>query len=304
MLSIILPSYHEEQNVKFIYDEILKALDNTKDLELIYVDDGSTDNTFEEVKKLAEKDKRVRGIRFSRNFGQQAANLAGMHEARGDLIVMMDADGQHPPSIIPSMLKMMEEGYDVVNTRRIYSEHVGLFRKIFSRLFYKVISFLSEVNIDNSQVDFRLVNRKALDAFLQFQEHNRFNRGLFTWMGFRQTQIEFTADNRNAGKSNYNFRNLRALAVDGITSFSIRPLKISLYMGLIVLILGIIYAIYAIINYFTGVPNPGWTSLITTILILGGTQLLSLGIIGEYLGRIFYESKKRPLYFISDKVGV
>jgi len=300
MISIVLPCYFEEQNVAYIYNEITRHLGDD-DLELIFVDDGSEDQTFDLVKQLAQNDRRVRGLKLSRNFGQQAANLAGLTEAKGDVIVMMDADGQHPPALIPEMIRKLGEGYDVVNTKRINVKGAGFFRKITSRLFYRFVRFVSEINIDNTQVDFRAMNRKALDAFLLLDEHNRFNRGLFTWMGFRQTQVEFEAPDRNAGKTNYNFRKLMRLAFDGITSFSTRPLRLSFYLGLLIIFLGIIYGIYAVLNYFFGHTNPGWTSLLITILVLGGVQLFSLGIIGEYLGRIFYESKRRPHYIISDR---
>lgn len=302
MLSIVLPSYFEEANVAFIYNQVITAVDDRADMELIYVDDGSQDQTFEEVRALAKKDPRVRGIRLSRNFGQQAANLAGLREAKGDEIVMMDADGQHPPALIPKLIQKLSEGYDIVNTKRTDMEGAGFFRKVFSRLFYRIINFLSDVNIDNSQVDFRIFNRAALDAFLEFNEHNRFNRGIFTWMGFSQAQIEFRAVHRNTGQSNYNFRKLTKLALDGITSFSTRPLRLCFYLGLIIIFSGMVYGIYAILNYFFGHTNPGWTSLLITILILGGVQLFSLGIIGEYLGRIFIETKRRPHYLVRERV--
>lgn len=301
MISIVLPSYFEEENIHYIYNEIINALGDRKDLELIFVDDGSSDNTFAKIRELAKKDTRVIGIRLSRNFGQQSANLAGLTEASGDQIVMMDADGQHPPSLIPEMINKLNEGYDVVNSKRTDMDGAGPLRRISSRLFYRIINFISDTDIDNSQVDFRVFNRNALNAFLQFKEQNRFNRGLFTWMGFKQTQIEFSAPERNAGKSNYNFRKLFKLALDGITSFSTRPLRLSFFLGLIIIVFGIIYSIYAVFNFFFGHTNPGWTSLLITILILGGVQLFSLGIIGEYLGRIFYETKGRPQYFISER---
>ena len=181
MLSIVLPSYFEQENVRYIYEQIISALENLAEMELIYVDDGSQDRTFDEVRSLAKEDSRVKGIRLSRNFGQQSANLAGLREARGSQIVMMDADGQHPPALIPELIKKLSEGYDVVNTKRTDMEGSGFFRKFSSRLFYRFINFLSDVDIDNSQVDFRIFNRDALNAFLEFNEQNRFNRGLFTW---------------------------------------------------------------------------------------------------------------------------
>lgn len=302
MISIILPSYHEESNVRYIYKSILLALDNRPDLELIYVDDGSKDNTFTEIRELALADKRVRGIRLSRNFGQQCACLAGLQEARGDMVIMMDSDGQHPPSVLPGLINKMGEGYDVVNTRRIDCKNGSWFRKMGSRVFCRMIKWVSDIEISNSLVDFRIINRKALDAFLEFKEQNRFNRGLFTWIGFRQTQVEFKAEQRNGGQSRYTLKKLIHLALDGLTSFSSRPLRISFYLGLITMLIGLAYGVLSLARHLAGNAIPDHPSLLVAVLIIGGVQLLSVGIIGEYIGRILSETKGRPKYFVSERV--
>ena len=270
-------------------------------LEVIIVDDGSADGTFREIVKHAEKDPRVRGIRLSRNFGHQVALLAGLNEAQGDRIVMMDADGQHPASLIPRMLEKLSEGYDIVNTLREDTRDAGPLKKSSSKFFYRFFNTLSDVKIQTGSSDFRIMTRRALEAFLQFDEQSRFTRGLVSWMGFRQTSIPFTAPARRTGKSKYTPRRMFRFAFDGLTSFTYKPLRISTYLGMVVLSLGIIYAIYAVVVYFLGKINPGWTSLLITMLVLGGTQLVILGIIGEYIARIFTETKKRPHYFISER---
>jgi len=299
MLSIIIPAFFEEKNINPLYKEIVTSLKAAKiDFEIIFVDDGSRDRTFEEIIRLSETDSRVMGLKLSRNFGHQVAILAGLNEARGERILMMDADGQHPPAVILPLLEKLEEGYDVVNTIREDTRGAGFLRKQSSRLFYRFFNALSDQPIENNSSDFRIMTREALDAFLSIDEHNRFTRGLVSWMGFRQTSISFVAPQRHAGKSKYTFRRMNKLAFDGLTAFSSKPLRISTYIGLVVLMLGIAYAIYALVVYLMGNSNPGWASLLITVLVLGGTQLLILGIIGEYLARIFTESKKRPHYFI------
>ena len=299
MLSIVIPAYFEEKNINYLYREIIDALSPSKtDFEIIFVDDGSSDGTFQQVNMLSEKDDRVMGIKLSRNFGHQIAILAGLVEAKGNRIVMMDADGQHPPSMILPMLKKLDEGYDIVNTVREDTEDAGFFKKRTSKLFYRIFNMLSDVKIERDSSDFRAMTRDALEAFLSIDEQNRFTRGLVSWMGFKQISLPYSAPPRHEGKSKYSVRRMVRFAFDGLTAFSSKPLRISTYLGLIVLLLGIAYAIYAVVIYLLGKSNPGWTSLLITILILGGTQLLILGIIGEYLARIFTESKKRPHYFI------
>lgn len=301
MLSIVLPSYHEEDNIRFVYQEILKHVSPASPLELVFVDDGSKDRTFEEVCSLARDDKRVKGIRLSRNFGHQTALLAGLKESVGDRVIMMDADGQHPASLIPELLLKMDEGYDIVNTVRLHTKGAGILKRTSSKWFYRVFNALSDVKIESASADFRIVNRKALEAFLSIDEQSRFTRGLVSWMGFKQASIGYQAERRHANVSKYNLKRMRIFAVDGVTSFSSRPLRLSTTLGFITMFAGILYSVYAIVMKLLGNTNPGWTSLLLTILFLGGIQLISIGILGEYLARIYHETKRRPHYFIQER---
>ena len=301
-ISVIIPLYNEAVNIEALYhalDASLQPLNRT--FEVLFVDDGSRDSSFELVKNLHARDNRIRGISLSRNFGHQVALTAGMQHARGGVIITMDADLQHPPEVIPDLLREYSKGFDIVNTRRLDSPETGYFKRITSRSFYRFINLVGEVSIPESSSDFRLMSRRALDSFLQFSERDRFTRGLVSWMGFRQSVITYACPPRLAGKSKYSLRRMIHFAVDGITSFSAKPLRIASYTGIVVFILGLLYAVFAIVQHFSGRTIPGWTSLLVTVLLLGGIQLLSLGIIGEYLARIFNESKARPLYFIKDQ---
>lgn len=302
-ISIVIPLYNESGNISHLHLAISAVLDVlTQPSEIIFVDDGSRDGSFDLIKNLSSKDKRIKGLSLSRNFGHQVALLAGLQHASGDIIITMDADLQHPPEIIPLLFREYEKGFDIVNTRRIDGKDTGYFKKATSRYFYRMINKIAEVNIPEGSSDFRLMSRKALDAFLQFGERDRFTRGLVSYMGFRQSVVSYECPPRFAGKSKYTLRRMLHFAADGVTSFSSRPLRIASYTGMIVFLVGLAYALYAIIQHIVGKTIPGWTSLLVTVLLLGGIQLLSLGIIGEYLARIFNESKSRPLYFIKDEI--
>jgi dolichol-phosphate mannosyltransferase len=304
VISLVIPLYNEEENLHALYKELVTVLSGiNKPVEVIFVDDGSRDKSFQLVKELSAGDQRISGISLSRNFGHQIALTAGLQHARGEVVITMDADLQHPPKEIPRLIEQFNLGFDIVNTRRIDTDEIGYFKKTSSRLFYRMINRISEVPITESSSDFRLMSRKALDSFLQFGERGRFTRGLVSWMGYRQTVVDYVCPPRFAGKSKYTFRKMAHFAADGITSFSAKPLRIASYVGIIVFILGLAYAIFAIIQNVSGKTIPGWTSLLVTVLLLGGIQLLTLGVIGEYLGRIFNESKSRPLYFIKDTIN-
>jgi len=303
MISIVIPVYSEEQNIQPLYEDIVARLDKYPSFEILFVDDGSPDQSFEKVEALARADKRVKGIRLSRNFGHQTALLAGLKEVEGDQVIMMDGDGQHPPALIPRLIEKLEEGYDVVNTTRTDARGSGLFKRISSRWFYRIFNALSDTRIKAATADFRIMNRKALDAFLSIEEHDRFTRGLVSWMGFRQTHLTYQAEKRLSGKSKYSLKRMRLFAFDGVTSFSSKPLRLSIILGLITILGGFLYMIYALVMYAAGQTNPGWTSLLITVLLLGGIQLFSIGILGEYLGRVFHESKRRPHYFIEKRTG-
>jgi polyisoprenyl-phosphate glycosyltransferase len=302
-LSIVVPAFNEEQNVAALYQELTSVLNSTGiDYEIIFVDDGSSDNTFNEVRKLTANGKNVRGVSLSRNFGHQVAIMAGLMQSKGNLVIMMDADLQHPPEIIPLLLEEQKKGFDIVNTKRLDPKGTGVAKKITSRFFYGFLNKLSDIKIEPAAADFRLMTRKAVDAFLQFEERDRFTRGLVSWMGFSQTIVEYTASARHAGKSKYTLRKMIRFGMDGITSFSSKPLRISFYSGFILFIIGLVYAIYAVVQNVSGETVQGWTSILVSVLIIGGFQLLSIGIVGEYIARIFNETKSRPLFFIKDKV--
>jgi len=303
MISIVLPAYSEEDNVQPLCHEIIEQLGDDSGFEILFVDDGSRDRTFDRIAELAGSDARVKGIRLSRNFGHQTALLAGLHEASGDQVIMMDADGQHPPAMIPRLIEKLEEGFDVVNTTRIDPGDARLFKRVSSRWFYRVFNALSDTPIEPASAEFRIMNRKALDAFLSIEEHDRFTRGLVSWMGFRQAHLSYQAEPRKRGKSKYSLKRMRLFALDGVTSFSSKPLRISMIMGLITILGGFVYMVYALVMYLQGHTNPGWTSLLITVLLIGGVQLFSIGILGEYLGRVFHEAKRRPHYFIEKRTG-
>jgi len=299
-LSIVIPAYNEEKNIELLYKQIISALKNFE-FECIFVDDGSKDNTFEEIKILSKKDSRIKGISFSRNFGHQTALLAGLREVENDIIITMDADGQHPPVIIPELINEYKKGFDIVNTKRISTADASFFKKLSSKWYYKILNTLTDIKIEPDSSDFRLMTKRTVNAFLQIDEKDRFTRGLVKWIGFKQSVIEFKAPERMSGKSKYTFRKMFRFAFDGITSFSSKPLKFSIITGIFSLFSGIIYSVYIIIMYSIGKTTPGWASMMLVILILGGFQLLSIGIIGEYISRIFNETKNRPHYFIKEK---
>ncbi len=302
LLSIVVPVFNEEDNVGSMYNSIIEVFhaNNISEFEVLFVDDGSKDNTFNEIQKISNNDSRARGLSLSRNFGHQIALYAGIEFSKGDFVVTMDGDMQHPPEVIPELIKMQKNGFDIVNTKRIDAKNTGFFKKLNSRLFYKVINLLSDVHIEPASSDFRLMNRKAADAFLEIPERDRFTRGLVGWMGFKQAFYEYKANPRYKGKSKYTFRKMLRFAFDGITSFSNKPLRVALYSGLLFFLLGMIYAAYAVYQYFQGQTIPGWTSILVSVIVLGGIQLLSLGLLGEYIARIYKETKARPKYFIKD----
>ncbi|MFN8208317.1 MAG: glycosyltransferase family 2 protein [Bacteroidales bacterium] len=303
-LSLVIPLYNEAENITQLVKEVCAVLEGTKtSWELILVDDGSTDQSFEMIRQLHAENSAIRGYSLSRNFGHQVALLAGLEKAKGEVIITMDADLQHPPSVIPELIEKYNEGFQLVNTRRIDKGDIGWFKKGTSRFFYRFINSMAEVHIAEASSDFRLMNRRVLDAFLQFRERARFTRGLVSWMGFRQTFVNYEAPARFAGKSKYTLRKMLYFALDGITSFSTKPLRISGYVGVLVFISGLLYSIYALVQFAHGRTVPGWTSLLITVLIIGGIQLLALGILGEYMARIFNEAKARPIYFIKDETA-
>lgn len=298
-ISIVIPLLNEEGNIPILYNTLLPVVEKiSSDYEIIFVDDGSKDHSFELISNIGDQNNKVLGISLSRNFGHQIALTAGIEHASGEVVITLDADMQHPPEIIADLYKKYQQGYDIVNTIRKETADSSTFKRISSRYFYKIINNLSDLHIEPNSADFRLMNRKTVDAFLKLKEKDRFTRGIISWMGYKQAQVEYTAPQRFSGESKYSVFKMFRFAADGITSFSAKPLRISFYAGLIVSFVGLLYAIYAIIEYFKGNTSPGWASTLVSILIIGGIQLISIGIIGEYLARVFNEAKGRPMYLV------
>lgn len=302
-LSIVIPCFNEEEGLSQFYHEVKTVLTEKYDYELVFVDDGSSDQTPEIIAEFCRENQCVRGILLSRNFGHQSALVAGISESTGDVILMMDADLQHPPQLIPQMMSKLAEGYDVVNTIRKETSDSGFFKRSTSKMFYRLINYLSEIPIQEGAADFRIMTRKSADAFLSFTEKGRFNRGLISWMGFRTAYIEFVAPSRFAGKSKYSLRKMLGFARNGITAFSPKPLRLASFMGVLAVFTGFVYGLYILIQYLSGNTVAGWASTMLIILFLGGIQMLSIGILGEYIARIYEEAKNRPLYFIRESLN-
>ena len=308
LLTVVAPACDEEEIIARFCERVFAEVGKRPEwnLELLVVDDGSRDNTAETVRALRRENPRVGLISFSRNFGHEAAMLAGLDRARGDAAAMMDSDLQHPPELLPEMLDKLDAGFDIVNPRRSRDDAAaGFFKKWPSRIWYRILPLLSRGNPTPPPdvTDFRLVSRRALDAFLRLRESGRYSRGLFAWIGFPTAEIEYRRAPRTAGKSKYNALKLVSLALDGLTSFSTAPLRWSIYMGLATLALALGYFAYVLfVTFVRGVETPGWASILGSVLFLGGVQLVMLGIIGEYLAGVFTESKKRPPYIVREFV--
>lgn len=300
-ISVVVPCFNEEEGLKTFNETLLQFLPRNYDYEIIYINDGSSDNTFQEIKALADYNPQIKYISFSRNFGHQNALKAGYDYASGDCAISLDADLQHPPAVIPELIVKWEQGFEVVNTIRHDHQSISLAKKMSSGLFYRIMKKLSDVNIENGMADFRLVDKKVLKELKRFQENYLFFRGIIPWMGFKQTTVEFTANERFAGTTKYTFRKMVKFATTGVTAFSVKPLRLSIYLGSVIALLSFIYGLYAIyIHFFTNQAVAGWTSVIISVLFVGGINLLMLGIIGEYLGKLFIENKRRPNYLISE----
>jgi len=302
-ICVIIPCYNEKENLLYInqrLQEIFKTKLNSKyNFRILFVNDGSNDDTLEEIEELRKKNSNIDFISFSRNFGHQQAIKAGIDHANADAVITMDADLQHPPELIPEFIKFWEEGFDVVNSKNCYSENQSLLKKITSKSFYSILNLLSYVKIESGTADFRLIDKKVLEQLRKLNEQNLFIRGVIPWIGFKQYTLQYFPDERKFGKTKYTVKKMFSLAITGITSFSIKPLRISIFFGLIFSVIAIAYMLYALyIGLFTDKAIAGWTSVIVSVLFIGGLQLLMLGIIGEYLGKLFLENKKRPNYII------
>jgi len=300
-LSIVIPAYNEERNISFLISELVRTLSLTKyDFEFILVDDGSKDNTLTEIKVQAEMHHNIFYIELSKNFGKDYALKSGIDMATGNAVITMDADLQHPPHLLPQMLKHWEEGFDIIYTYREDSNpHVKGYQKIASKLFYKGINALSDITLENGISDFRLMDEKVVKELRKIDEYEIFFRGMVKWVGFMQKGIPYTPAKRHTGEASYSFLNLAKLAIGSIMAFSVRPLYIATGLGLFFSLASLLYIPYIAISYFAGYDAvSGWASLIATISFFGGIQLLVLGIIGMYLGKIFLQTKHRPNYII------
>lgn len=306
-ISIVIPMYYEEEVAKQCYEKVTEVMSslNNYDYEIIFVDDGSKDKTLEILENIQKTDMKVKIISFSRNFGHQAAVTAGIKYVTGDAAVIIDADLQDPPETIPDMIKLWEDGNDVVYGKRRSREGESRFKLLSAKMFYKVLNALSDVEIPKDTGDFRLVDKKVLDVVNSMPEHNKFLRGLFSWTGFEQKAYEYERKERFAGKTKYPLKKMLKLAQDGIFSFSIKPLKIVGAMGIISVVISIIILVYAILSYAFNWNNltAGWTSLMVTMTFLCGMILISLWMIGEYIGRIYDETRGRPQYIIKETIN-
>ena len=304
ILSIIVPCYNEEQALPFFYQEIDKVSKELKELnfELIFVNDGSKDKTLEVLKEYHQKDKRVKYISFSRNFGKEAAMYAGLEHAKGDYVTIMDADLQDPPSLLKEMYQLTEkEGYDCVGTRRVTRKGEPPIRSFCARMFYKLINRLSKVEMVDGARDYRFMNRKMVNAILELKEYNRYSKGLFSFVGFKTKWLEYENINRVAGETKWSFWKLFIYALDGITAFSTVPLVLSVILGLVFCLISFIMIIAIIIKTLVyGDPVSGWPSLVCIIFLCSGVQLFCMGIIGQYLSKTYLETKKRPIYIIGE----
>lgn len=304
-ISIVVPCYNEESALPVLKQELNKVqapLENKYSFEVIYIDDGSSDNTFEIIKNFAAESPEVKYISFSRNFGKEAAIYAGLRASRGEYIVIMDADCQDPPALLPDMLKyIVVEGYDSVATRRVTRKGEPPIRSFCARCFYKLMSRLSKTEIVDGARDYRLMTRQFVDAVLSLKEYNRFSKGLFGWVGFKTKWIEFENVKRAAGETKWSFGKLLLYSIDGIVAFSTIPLAVSALFGIICCIIAVLFIIVIILRTLIwGDPVSGWPSLVCIILLLGGIQLLCIGILGQYISKAYLEEKKRPIYICKE----
>ncbi len=307
-ISVVISAYNEGESVNELHKELTKVMKNLplKSYELIFVDDGSSDDTYAKCQKLQTKDKHVKIVHLRRNFGHEIAMTAGMDYAKGEAVVFMDADLQHPPFYIKEMVKYWQEGNDIVLTKRVENQATSKFYDFCAAAFYKILNFMSDTKIPAKTPDFRLVDRSYIDFLKKFNEHDRLFRGLLSWAMPRENvkYIDFVAPERFAGVSKYNFRKSLALAFNSIVQFSTRPLRLSIYLGLFTAVISGLLGLYVIIEHFIlRHPTPGYATIMTTVIFLGSIQLIVLGIIGEYIGKIHMEVKKRPLYIAEYKDG-
>lgn len=299
LVSVVIPAYNEEENIVVIIERLGKVFECLNyDYEILLVDDGSSDQTLAVYKTMAKVKSNLFFIEFSRNFGHQSALKAGLDESKGDCVISLDADLQHPPELIAQMLQKWEEGYEVVYTRRQIDPSLPYSKRKSSAFFYKLINSLSDVEIESGTADFRLLDRKVIEVFKEFKENDPFIRGLIKWLGFKQFAIDYLPDKRYRGSSKYSVSKMKKLALQGVTSLSIKPLHTAVYLGFVFSSLSFLYVPYVLHSLYVGTEVSGWASTIITIVFFGGLQLIILGIIGIYIGKMFIQSKNRPNYII------
>lgn len=305
-ISILVPCYNEEGSLVRLYDEIIKVVAESAEYqwEVLFVNDGSSDDTMAVIRELRKKDPRVSYLDLSRNFGKESAMLAGFDYARGDAVIIMDADLQHPPKVIPDMVRKWEEGYDDIYACRKSRGKEPWLRKKLTGFYYRLLQGSSQMNVLPNVGDFRLLDRKCVDALCQMRESGRYTKGMYCFIGFKKIGIEFETQERIAGQSKMSYRKLANLAMQGITSYTTAPLRWATFIGVLVSVFALAYMVFVLIKVLAfGDPVAGFPTLLTVILFLGGVQLLTIGIIGEYLARVFVEVKNRPVYLVKEYSG-
>jgi dolichol-phosphate mannosyltransferase len=303
VISAIIPVYNESGNIDKLYERLTSVMEHlTESYELLFINDGSEDDTLVKIMHYAHNDNNIKYIDFSRNFGHQIAVFAGLEYAKGDYVVIIDADLQDPPELIPELYNKCKEGYDVVYAQREFRAGETFMKKTTAKYFYKVLKYFSETDIPLDTGDFRIMTRKVVDIIIKMPEYNKFLRGQIAWVGYKQTGVTYNRDSRFDGKSGYPYRKMISFAFDGLTAFSNTPLKVATYLGFAVSIITFVVLLYTLyIKFVLGSAIQGWTSTMIAILFLGGVQLVCIGIIGEYLGRVLDNVRHRPLYLIKTK---
>lgn len=308
LLTVVVPCYNEEEAIPFFYEEMLKTIEvfnkdfPSVEFEMLFIDDGSKDKTLKVLREYNEKDKRVRYVSFSRNFGKEAGIYAGLDNAKGDYVVIMDADLQDPPSLLPEMFKAVtEEGFDSAATRRVTRKGEPVIRSFFARMFYKLMARISKTEIVDGARDYRIMTRQMVNAILSMGEYNRFTKGIYGWVGFETKWFEYENVERVAGETKWSFWKLFMYSIEGVIGFSTAPLVISSFFGILCMLLAFVMIVFIIIRKLVyGDPTSGWPSLVCIIMLIGGMQLSCIGIVGEYLAKTYLETKHRPIYIAKE----